>query len=98
MLSEKLLNCNEIKKAAPAIMRAGGNAVEILIWSQGKTLDEVKMFLSRNGTLETFKNRKNESICNKDEENRIETTKHNDKVYFYEKGANQDPLKTLEIR
>ena len=48
---EKLLIWNEIKKAAPAIMKAGGNAVEILIWSQGKTLDEVQMFLSEMNLL-----------------------------------------------
>ena len=72
MLSEKLLNCNEIKKAAPAIMRAGGNAVEILIWSQGKTLDEVQMLLTGDESMATFKNRKHDSICDKDEETQKE--------------------------
>ena len=43
MLTEKLMIWLEIKKAAPAIMKAGGNTVEILLWSQGKTLEEVRL-------------------------------------------------------
>ena len=98
MLSEKLLIWNEIKKAAPAIMKAGGNAVEILIWSQGKTLEEVKMFLSGNESLETFKNRKHNYICDTNKENHKETYKPNNKVDFDDQGENQDPFETPERR
>ena len=47
MVSEKMLIWHEIKRAAPAIMKAGGNAVEILIWSQGRSLEEVRDLLRR---------------------------------------------------
>ena len=96
MLSEKLLIWNEIKKAAPAIMKAGGNAVDILIWSQGKTLDEVNVLLSGDESFETFKNRQHESSCAKDEETQVKTSKLNDKAYLDDKGANQDQCKPLE--
>ena len=38
MASEKSEIWLEIKKAAPEINKAGGNAIELLIWSQGKYL------------------------------------------------------------
>ena len=42
MASEKSLIWLEIKKAAPEINKVGGNAIELLIWSQGKGLAEVQ--------------------------------------------------------
>jgi hypothetical protein len=42
MFPEHVLIWNEIKKAAPDINKSGGNPVEILLWSRGKTLVEVK--------------------------------------------------------
>ena len=55
MLSEKLLIWNEIKKAAPAIMKAGGNAVELLLWSQGKTQADIRKLLGL-AKIEGFEN------------------------------------------
>ena len=37
-MSEKLRIWAEIKKQAPAILKAGGNPIDLLLWSQGKTL------------------------------------------------------------
>lgn len=37
-MSEKLKIWAEIKKQAPIIIKAGGNPVDLLLWSQGKTL------------------------------------------------------------
>ena len=37
-MSEKLKIWAEIKKQAPVIIKAGGNPVDLLLWSQGKTL------------------------------------------------------------
>ena len=37
-MSEKLQIWAEIKKQAPSIIKAGGNPVDLLLWSQGKTL------------------------------------------------------------
>ena len=48
--------------------------------------------------MATLENRKHNSICDKDEETQKETSKHNDRVYCNDKGANQDPFKTLERR
>ena len=42
MASEKSEIWLEIKKAASEINKAGGNAIELLIWSQGKHLWEVQ--------------------------------------------------------
>ena len=42
MFPEHVIIWNEIKKAAPDITKSGGNPVEILLWSRGKTLEEVK--------------------------------------------------------
>ena len=42
MASEKSEIWLEIKKAAPEINKAGGNAIELLIWSHGKHLWEVQ--------------------------------------------------------
>ena len=95
---EKLLIWNEIKKAAPAIMRAGGNAVEILIWSQDKTLDEVIMFLTGNESLETFKNRKHNFICDTNEENHKERSKRKNKVYLDDQEEDEDDYQTQERR
>ena len=47
MVPEKMVIWLEIKRAAPAIMKAGGNTVEILLWSQGKSLEEVMNLLSK---------------------------------------------------
>ena len=51
MASEKSLIWLEIKKAAPEINKVGGNAIELLIWSQGKGLAEVQRKIQ--GILET---------------------------------------------
>ena len=59
MVPEKLLIWNEIKRAAPEIMKAGGNAIEILIWSQSKSLAEVRKLLRGEDVVETFQNVKN---------------------------------------
>ena len=45
----------KIKKAAPAIMKAGGNAVELLLWSQGKTLADIRKLLGL-AKIEGFEN------------------------------------------
>ena len=37
-MSDKLQIWAEIKKQAPSIIKAGGNPVDLLLWSQGKTL------------------------------------------------------------
>ena len=60
----------EIKKAAPAIMKAGGNAVEILIWSQGKTLEEVRLVLWGEETIETFEQKKHYNASVREKESR----------------------------
>ena len=36
-MSDKLKIWAEIKKQAPVIIKAGGNPVDLLLWSQGKT-------------------------------------------------------------
>ena len=48
---ENILVWKEIKNAAPAILKADGNPVEILIKSRGKTLDEVKIMLEDYGAI-----------------------------------------------
>ena len=58
MFPEKTLIWNEIKKAAPDITKDGGNPIEILLWSQGKTLDEVKRKLKGEDIGNTRKNKK----------------------------------------
>ena len=40
-MSEKLRIWAEIKKQAPAILKAGGNPIDLLLWSQGKTLGNI---------------------------------------------------------
>ena len=71
MLPEKLLIWTEIKNATPAIMRAGGNAVEILIWSQDKTLKEVREILRGDDPIELFEKRKAEETNNEEKKNDI---------------------------
>ena len=56
------------------------------------------MLLRGQESSESLKNRKHDSICDKDEENLQESSKHNDKVHCDDKGANQYPLKILERR
>ena len=43
MVSDKSQIWLEIRKAAPEINKAGGNVIELLIWSQGRELWEVMM-------------------------------------------------------
>ena len=76
MLTEKLMIWLEIKKAAPAIMKAGGNAVEILIWSQGKTLEEVRLVLWGEETIETFEQKKHYNASVREKESRKAKSKH----------------------
>ena len=76
MLTEKLMIWLEIKKAAPSIMKAGGNAVEILIWSQGKTLEEVRLVLWGEETIETFEQKKHYNASVREKENRKAKSKH----------------------
>ena len=45
MFSEELLIWIEIKNAASNILKTGGNPIEVLLWSKGKTLEEVKFRL-----------------------------------------------------
>ena len=71
MLPEKLLIWTEIKNATPAIMRAGGNAVEILIWSQDKTLKEVREILRGYDPIELFEKRKAEETNNEEKKSEI---------------------------
>ena len=37
-MSDKLKVWAEIKKRAPDIIKEGGNPIDLLLWSQGKTL------------------------------------------------------------
>ena len=60
--SEKTLVWKEIKKAAPAILKAAGNPVEILIKSQGKTVEEVKTLIE---DYEEFNKKNNEILMAK---------------------------------
>ena len=69
MLPEKLLIWTEIKNATPAIMKAGGNAVEILIWSQDKTLKEVREVLRGPDTVELFEKMKARVTAAQNEQN-----------------------------
>ena len=45
MFSEEVLIWIEIKNAASNILKTGGNPIEVLLWSKGKTLEEVKFRL-----------------------------------------------------
>ena len=58
MVSDKSQIWLEIRKAAPKINKAGGNAIELLIWSQGRELWEVMMRI--NFVLDTAKLSKEE--------------------------------------
>ena len=45
--TEKRIIWAEIKQAAPGIFKSGGNAVDVLLWSQGRRLSEVRGRLQR---------------------------------------------------
>ena len=98
MLSEKLLIWNEIKKAAPAIMRAGGNAVEILIWSQRKTLEEVRVVLGCGGTIKTLEPKENYEVSVNDiKESKEAKSKRSKSTVCDEIEENQKPYEMIEI-
>ena len=65
IVSDKSLIWLEIRKAAPAINKAGGNAIELLIWSQGRHLREVQRrikFILETANLGDAEVRKREAI------------------------------------
>ena len=67
MSKEKILIWKEIKNAAPSILKANGNPVEILLWSQGRTLEEVRALLAQ---PKTFQVENQDSAGCKDEKTR----------------------------
>ena len=98
MLSEKLLIWNEIKKAAPAIMRAGGNAVEILIWSQGKTLEEVRQVLGCGAIIKTLEPKEiHEVSVNDIEESQEAKSKPSKSIICDEHEEDQKLYEMIEI-
>merc|ERR1712062_213950 len=47
MIEERILVWLEVKQSAPQIIKGGGNPIEVLLWSRGKSLYEVRKFLGR---------------------------------------------------
>ena len=66
--TEKRIIWAEIKQAAPGIFKSGGNAVDLLLWSQGRRLSEVRGRLQRvregqEGDEQPFQDSQEEEKC-----------------------------------
>ena len=64
MIEENILVWLEVKYAAPLIIKAGGNPIEVLLWSRGKSLYEVRRFLGRScpGKFEEIQEERKNSV------------------------------------
>ena len=82
----------EIKNSAPAIIKSGGNPIEVLLWARGKSLWQVRNFLGKTDKTkfeEIHVERRNSSVH--DNLDIMKRRRSSIKIDFTGKGGNCKP-------